>query len=247
MASPSWGWGTGGEWINFFSDSLHYFIPLIHPDFDAHVILLFRHYFASKIYPAMFPYHSYPIFTCELFVHISVPLPPLAQANLNPPPLPNECHSFYKLMPYTKTRTRPTTEDRMVLLTPATDPALPAGDGDGDGVGSSSVALVCSWILTTVIPPSVHSSPLRGCALDRNVMSAHCHNMSATPKSSPRKEGEKEKRILTLYSALPLSPTVTTWILPCCPSSTFRSAGRSSFGTHRVPLPVVFQNSGVKV
>lgn len=120
------------------------------------------------------------------------------------------------------------------LLPPVLPPVLPPSDVD---------PFTSCVTAKNETPASVaHSELFSGAAAARKVISAHYENIKSVAVPNVWKLPR-----LTLYSALPELPRVTTWMLALVPSVTTKFVGSGSVGTQRVPLPVSFQKFCVRV
>lgn len=151
-------------------------------------------------------------------------------------PLPVTADGSYTLNANTKARARPTTELSAVMLIPVAEAAfLP------------EPPVVELALLPPVLPPVLPP-------LDVDPFTSWVTAKNETPASVAHSElfsgaaaARKKLPRLTLYSALPELPRVTTWMLAFVPSVTTKFVGSGSVGTQRVPLPVSFQKFCVRV
>lgn len=130
--------------------------------------------------------------------------------------------SIYRPKPITKAAARPTTEVITIVFTPMVPAALSLlspEDVELEELSSSVPLPFCCLILTYSTSPVLLLGPL---AFSLKRISAQ------------------------LYRALPVSPTVTTWILAMSPSLGLTSEGSSSLSMNRVPEFVALRNSGVR-
>ena len=149
-------------------------------------------------------------------------------------------------MPYVKRTARPATSAMVTGLPLSAEPALLEPSVLVALPAAAAAALTGAYVRPSDV---LQASPERALALSRKVMSAHYFRQPSAPChfQQNRHTGERKGQELTLYKPAPDAPTVTTWMLASVPSTTLRSAGSFSSGTHSVPLPVAFQNSGVSV